>query len=138
MRNGIRRLTFRTERDNKEQPMAIVLVDIQVLDLEEVNKRIERCTTDLEASLFKCSALLYLPTEAKHNQRLSLSQSFSLTYHSQTGRSTSRDFLCLCLDLFLRQFIVKGGKVQGGTFRLESQAAGSDQMHKKEQRRGGF
>ena len=51
VRNGIRRLTFRTERDNKEQPMAIVLVDIQVLDLEEVNKRIERCTTDLEASL---------------------------------------------------------------------------------------
>ena len=79
--------------------MAIVLVDIQVLDLEEVNKRIERCTTDLEASLFMYSALLYLPTEAKHNQRLSLSQ--CLTYHSQRRRSTSRDFLSLCLSLNL-------------------------------------
>ena len=73
VRNGIRRLTFRTERDNKEQPMAIVLVDIQVLDLEEVNKRVERCKTDLEASVEsnvkvqEHYAHLYLPWTCSHN-----------------------------------------------------------------------
>ena len=51
IRNGIRRVTFRNERDNKDQPMAIVLVDIQVLSLEDINDRIAKCKRDIEVGL---------------------------------------------------------------------------------------
>ena len=51
IRNGIRRVTFRNERDNKDQPMAIVLVDIQVLSLEDINDRIAKCKRDIKVGL---------------------------------------------------------------------------------------
>ena len=53
IRNGIRRVTFRNNRDNKDQPMAIVLVDIQVLDLEDINERTAKCKRDIEVHLVK-------------------------------------------------------------------------------------
>ena len=53
IRNGIRRVTFRNDRDNKDQPMAIVLVDIQVLTLEDINERNEKCRRDIEVRLVK-------------------------------------------------------------------------------------
>ena len=53
IRNGIRRVTFRNERDNKDQPMAIVLVDIQVLSLEDINDRISKCKRDIKVGLVK-------------------------------------------------------------------------------------
>ena len=60
IRNGIRRVTFRNDRDNKDQPMAIVLVDIQVLTLEEINERSEKCKRDIEVRLVKHSSALNL------------------------------------------------------------------------------
>ena len=53
IRNGIRRVTFRNNRDNKDQPMAIVLVDVQVLTLEDINERNEKCRRDIEVRLVK-------------------------------------------------------------------------------------
>ena len=46
-------MTFRNDRDNKDQPMAIVLVDIQVLTLEEINQRIAKCKRDIEVCQVK-------------------------------------------------------------------------------------
>ena len=58
IRNGIRRVTFRNERDNKDQPMAIVLVDIQVLTLEEINERIAKCKRDIQVHFTKATHLI--------------------------------------------------------------------------------
>ena len=59
IRNGIRRVTFRNERDNKDQPMAIVLVDIQVLSLEDINDRIAKCKRDIKVGLVKLVICFY-------------------------------------------------------------------------------
>ena len=60
IRNGIRRVTFRNDRDNKDQPMAIILVDIQVLTLEEINERCAKCKRDIEVRLVKHPSALNL------------------------------------------------------------------------------
>ena len=39
MRPGLRRLTFKNDRDDKENPIAIALVDIQIYTLEDIEKR---------------------------------------------------------------------------------------------------
>ena len=53
IRNGIRRVTFRNDRDNKDQPMAIILVDIQVLTLKDINERCAKCKRDIEVMRMK-------------------------------------------------------------------------------------
>ena len=65
IRNGIRRVTFRNERDNKDQPMAIVLVDIQVLSLEDINDRIAKCKRDIKVGLVKLAICFYPLTHRK-------------------------------------------------------------------------
>ena len=60
IRNGIRRVTFRNDRDNKDQPMAIILVDIQVLTLEEINERCAKCKRDIEVRQVKHPSALNL------------------------------------------------------------------------------
>ena len=59
IRNGIRRVTFRNDKDNKEQSMAVILVDIQVLTLEEINQRIAKCKRDIEVKLLICFFKLF-------------------------------------------------------------------------------
>ena len=39
MRPGLRRLTFKNDRDDKENPLAIALVDIQIYTLKDIEKR---------------------------------------------------------------------------------------------------
>ena len=58
IRNGIRRVTFRNEKDNKDQPMAVILVDVQVLTLEDINERIAKWKRDFEVRLLKHSSAL--------------------------------------------------------------------------------
>ena len=71
IRNGIRRVTFRNDRDNKEQPMAIILVDIQVLSLDEINERSEKCKRDIDVRLVK-QLICFKPLtkEATYNEKL--------------------------------------------------------------------
>ena len=39
VRPGLRRLTFKNDRDDKENPIAIALVDIQIYTLEDIEER---------------------------------------------------------------------------------------------------
>jgi hypothetical protein len=48
IRNGLRRLTLRYARDNKEFPMAILLVDIQVLTMDDVMRKIKKVEQSIE------------------------------------------------------------------------------------------
>ena len=51
--------------------MATILVDIQVLSLEEINERSEKCKRDIEVRLFKLLICLKsLIKEATYNEKL--------------------------------------------------------------------
>ena len=41
IRPGLRRIVFRNERDNKENPMAIALVEIRMFTLAEIEEKTE-------------------------------------------------------------------------------------------------
>ena len=90
IRNGIRRVTFRNDRDNKDQPMAIILVDIQVLTLEEINERCAKCKRDIEVSLEK-QLICFKPLikEATYKEKLSeLSRKQRDALKREKGNST--------------------------------------------------
>ena len=98
IRNGIRRVTFRNDRDNKEQPMAVILVDIQVLTLEEINERSEKCKRDIKVRLLKlliCFKLLI--KEATYNEKLpELSQKQRDAIKREKENSTDEVLVFFC------------------------------------------
>ena len=48
IRPGLRRIVFRNERDNKENPMAIALVDVQMYTLDEMKEKEEMLKGQIE------------------------------------------------------------------------------------------
>ena len=52
IRNGVRSLTLRNERDLK-YPLAVLLVDISVLSSEQIIVKENHCKTGLEVSVHK-------------------------------------------------------------------------------------
>jgi len=51
IRPGLRRITFRNERDNKENIMAIALVDIQIYTMADIEESIERSIDDIDKGI---------------------------------------------------------------------------------------
>ena len=54
IRPGLRRIAFRNERDNKENPMAIALVEIRMYTLAEIEEKTEiyKGRIEVKESLF--------------------------------------------------------------------------------------
>jgi hypothetical protein len=59
VRNGLRRLTLRYERDNKEFPLAILLVDIQVLTMDDVLGKIRKVEESIEVGTARTHSPIY-------------------------------------------------------------------------------
>lgn len=53
LRNGLRRVTLRTEMDNKQFPMATVLVDIKLFTMEDIKKKDMILNNEIEVNTFK-------------------------------------------------------------------------------------
>ena len=52
IRPGLRRIVFRNERDNKENPMAIALVEIRMYTLAEIGEKTDTYKARIE--VWKC------------------------------------------------------------------------------------
>ena len=50
IRPGLRRIVFRNERDNKENPMAIALVDVQMYTLAQMKEKEEMLKGRIEVT----------------------------------------------------------------------------------------
>ena len=57
LRNGLRRVTLRTEMDNTQLPMAIILVDIKLLTMEDIKKKDMLLNNDIEVTPLKVIVL---------------------------------------------------------------------------------
>ena len=51
VRNGLRRITLRNERDNKSFPLAQVLVNIKVFTTDEIQQEDEKLNNAIEVKL---------------------------------------------------------------------------------------
>ena len=57
LRNGLRRVTLRTEMDNTQLPMAIILVDIKLLTMEDIKKKDMLLNNEIEVTPLKIIVL---------------------------------------------------------------------------------
>ena len=64
IRPGLRRIVFRNERDNKENPMAIALVEIRMYTLGEIEEKTEIYKARIEV---RKSVHLKVPKNQKKN-----------------------------------------------------------------------
>ena len=53
VRNGLRRITLRNERDNKSFPLAQVLVNLKVFTTDEIQEEDAKLNNAIEVKLFK-------------------------------------------------------------------------------------
>ena len=58
IRPGLRRIVFRNERDNKENPMAIALVEIRTYTLAEIEERTEMHKARIEVWIMRIKSYL--------------------------------------------------------------------------------
>ena len=60
VRNGLRRITLRNERDNKSFPLAQVLVNIKVFTTDEIQEEDAKLNNAIEVKLFtRMKPILY-------------------------------------------------------------------------------
>ena len=57
LRPGLRRVTLRTEMDNTQLSMAIILVDIKLLTMEDIKKKDMLLNNDIEVTPLKIIVL---------------------------------------------------------------------------------
>ena len=57
LRPGLRRVTLRTDMDNTQLPMAIILVDIKLLTMEDIKKKDMLLNNEIEVTPLKIIVL---------------------------------------------------------------------------------
>ena len=78
VRNGLRRITLRNERDNKSFPLAQVLVNIKVFTTDEIQEEDAKLNNAIEVKLFKNETNFKIFQRSNYEEKV-----LGLDYNSQ-------------------------------------------------------